>query len=1491
LLNKQCEDPATRYHGHLLLAHIIAKFAINKKIVLQVFHSLLRAHAVEARGVIRQALEVLTPAIPARMDDGNTVLLHWTKKIIVEEGHTVAQLVHILQLVVRHYKVYYPVRGYLFQYMTNFMQKLGFPPNATIEYRRLAVDLAEVIIKWEMQRIKSDNEHQAEQTAGSDVSTSVVPASQGGSPAQVSGMKRAGEELIQDPKRQKTASGALVRQVTVATRHVLEKHHQDAVVNFLIRIACQVSDQNSATSSGSPGEILSRRCVALLKTALRPDVWPVVELKLAWFEKLLLTVASQASQASQQDQTPNHFPNVCTALEILTLLLSVVHRPAILAMLKPLQRGLVLCMSSDSNKVIRGVHNFLAKLMSLFPTESSTASVSSKYDELEGLYSNVSRVIFEGLQTYERSTTSGGSTTTGLYGTLMMLKAACSHNVCYIDRFISLFMKVLSKMQHEHLSPTEESSIPVMTDMMTLSVELMKTRIPVMSQEMRKNFITLLSTLIEKSSEVRLLRAITKIVEEWIKNKTQLPVQQAPSLREKYHLLYRMMNSYEKRFPNEQELNAQFLDLVYHVFKEDAFQGSELTSKLESAFLAGLRCNQPHVRGKFVQLLDYHLPRELHQRLLYIVQTQNWEFIGPHFWIKQCIELVLAVADGDQPILPASETQSVRDEPFQGSRIVDVIESMETELSLSRNRLKLLKARHEKFLSNAGMVKSSSFVDGVVQLCHEDTSLAFHIWLELFPQTWNLLTEQNLQIISREISPFLCSGAHLTQVDCHPSSIEAFVEAFLRCKPMFCLRPAVLKYIGKNHNLWHQSCLCLEEHVYDCDDLSPQLQAETQEQHKQSREGLQHTISDGDLFGTMRDERLDCLSELYSVLKEDDMWAGLWHKRCRFKETSKAILFEQQGLFEQSQTSYEKAMAIAREEHNHGPQHPAARPEYRLWRDHWLRCCKELGQWSLMTDLGRNRLHPDPYLVLDSVWKIPDWTAMKDALAQVELNSPESLAYKLNLYQGYLSICSPEEQHSPTVPKLVEAASSQAIIQWKRLPEIVSSVHISLLQAAQQIMELQEAAQIRTSLQQGNIGRTASIHDMKALVKTWRIRLPNEWDDLSHWSDIFMWRQHHYQAIVSAYEQLGHAEQSHAMHGVHASAWAIIQHARIARKQDLISVCLDNLSRIHTIPSVPVMDCFQKIKQQVKCYLQSCSALGKGELQEGLDLLESTNPKFFTKDMIAEFFALKGLFYSQMERSEEANKAFSAAVQLSDAVSEPWGLWADYLDQVFSKDRNVDVGVDAMTCYLHACRHNDEIRGNKFLARTLWLLNYDDDTLALAEVIDKYGVGVPPSHWLPWIPQLLSHLIQRDGKQILNLLCTIGRVYPQAIYFPTRTVYLALKIEHREKVKSEMSANQCSSPVTGSQQFPGYMTQEKKFNNSKVPKATGSVSVTETIEPMETDSTAHSGDSKDANSEIEEPTPVSDTTPGLTTPGLITPGSTSRFSFDPSGGVKLKSNR
>lgn len=81
-------------------------------------------------------------------------------------------------------------------------------------------------------------------------------------------------------------------------------------------------------------------------------------------------------------------------------------------------------------------------------------------------------------------------------------------------------------------------------------------------------------------------------------------------------------------------------------------------------------------------------------------------------------------------------------------------------------------------------------------------------------------------------------------------------------------------------------------------------------------------------------------------------------------------------------------------------------------------------------------------------------------------------------------------------------------------------------------------------------------------------------------------------------------------------------------------------------------------------------------------------------------------------------------------------------------------------------------------------MTYDDEKLALAEAMDKYCVGVPPVQWLPWIPQLLVCLVRNEGRLVLNLLSQVGRMFPQAVYFPIRTLYLTLKIEQRERHKT-----------------------------------------------------------------------------------------------------------
>ena len=64
-------------------------------------------------------------------------------------------------------------------------------------------------------------------------------------------------------------------------------------------------------------------------------------------------------------------------------------------------------------------------------------------------------------------------------------------------------------------------------------------------------------------------------------------------------------------------------------------------------------------------------------------------------------------------------------------------------------------------------------------------------------------------------------------------------------------------------------------------------------------------------FFVSNQETLDALAEMYSLLNEEDMWAGLWQQRCRYPETATAIAYETQGFYEQAQSAYEVVRAIS----------------------------------------------------------------------------------------------------------------------------------------------------------------------------------------------------------------------------------------------------------------------------------------------------------------------------------------------------------------------------------------------------------------------------------------------------------------------------------------------------------------------------------------------------------------------------------------------------
>ena len=69
------------------------------------------------------------------------------------------------------------------------------------------------------------------------------------------------------------------------------------------------------------------------------------------------------------------------------------------------------------------------------------------------------------------------------------------------------------------------------------------------------------------------------------------------------------------------------------------------------------------------------------------------------------------------------------------------------------------------FLKSLSKCTMGTFVHSVAQLSHRSTILAHKIWVDLFPQIWDLLDERHHQTLSGELGPFLSSGSHIAQME------------------------------------------------------------------------------------------------------------------------------------------------------------------------------------------------------------------------------------------------------------------------------------------------------------------------------------------------------------------------------------------------------------------------------------------------------------------------------------------------------------------------------------------------------------------------------------------------------------------------------------------------------------------------------------------------------------------------------------------------------
>lgn len=132
--------------------------------------------------------------------------------------------------------------------------------------------------------------------------------------------------------------------------------------------------------------------------------------------------------------------------------------------------------------------------------------------------------------------------------------------------------------------------------------------------------------------------------------------------------------------------------------------------KVERQYLLGLRAKDPEVRMKFFGLYHESLGKTLFTRLQYIIQIQDWEALSDVFWLKQGLDLLLAILVEDKPItlapnsakiLPVLTTGAVPDDTGVQPMATDIPEgSEEAPLTLDNVVLK-----HAHFLSEMSKLK------------------------------------------------------------------------------------------------------------------------------------------------------------------------------------------------------------------------------------------------------------------------------------------------------------------------------------------------------------------------------------------------------------------------------------------------------------------------------------------------------------------------------------------------------------------------------------------------------------------------------------------------------------------------------------------------------------------------------------------------------------------------------------------------------------------
>ena len=1380
------EDVINKYAAYVLISYFIRSYETPPKIAQQIYMALLKAHQNEGKTLVTQALEILAPILPTRLmqpgaqqDPRIPLWVRFPRRILGEESSNLQQVQCIFNFLVRQPELFYDSREVFIPSIVPMLQKIASPPNPSNESKKLALSLISLIWQWETKR-SSLSPHTNADADSPNLRKRDTP----------------GHSLAPPSAKEKQ-------------EYIIPLDLRTGVIKYLVTFIISLQERYPVPAADlklrglpKPGHQvvpndMCKKAVQLLQDLLSPNLWSDVDVGL--YEKLLEPILA-GEKADKPDE--KHLTGMINCLQVMRILLWSKSQDWVVRKIETIQKLLEKPLRMEDPEIQDSLHaqedtetRAATKALLRIVFEAIPEERQEEDDAME-VDSPGSAFVRDFVNITQEALNAGN-----LVSSINCLWTLSQVRPDMVDPHFAAIMKHFSqKLVKDHVNAftqaqgprpdPRQGEPPVDAVDFSLGVDLIKKTIDLLSARMstlgeqRRPFLSVLATIVEKSLNADLCGKILDMVENWVFDSGET----WPTLKEKTAVLHKML-LFENR--PDQTLLQRFLDLVIRIYEDETITRTELTVRLEHAFLIGTRAKDVDMRSRFMAIFNKSLSQTASSRLSYVLTSQNWDTLADSFWLKQATQLLFGSVDVNTSA--RLHSQDCRVSP--SSRLFDrtLVSAAETaDDIIVDEELDQLVLAQRRFYQDIAEVKVRDVLDPLVQLQHVDDAVAYDVWVKLFPLCWAALSRDERIDLEKGMVTLLTREYHQRQLNLRPNVIQALLEGAVRANPRFKLPPHVMKFLSRTYDAWYTSLVSLEQSAID---------------------PLIDTVS-------VRESNLDALVEVYAGLQEDDLFYGAWRRRCKFMETNAALSYEQHGMWDRAQHLWESAQIKARV-----GIVPFSQGEYTLWEDHWLLCAQKLQHWDILSEFAKHENYND--LLLEAVWRNPDtWVGEENRnnLETMVKSVSDAPTPRRTFFQAFMSLLRyhAKQQTRPEFAHICDEAVQLSIRKWHQLPKRITNAHIPILQNFQQLVELHDASVICDSLNGTNERNLdAKSQEVKLLLQAWRDRLPNVWDDINAWQDLVNWRQHVFQLVNTTYLPLlpqgnnNVGNNSYAFRGYHETAWIINKFAHVARKHQMPDVCINQLGKIYTLPNIEIQEAFLKLREQAKCHYQN-----RAELNNGLDVINNTNLNYFGAQQKAEFYTLKGMFLAKLAHQEEANEAFGIALYYDLRLPKAWAEWGQYSDRKFKEDlTNLELAHNAVSCYLEAAGLYKSGKSRKMLSRVLWLLSLDDEDGHISKAFDDFKGESPIWYWTTFIPQLLGSLEHKEARLAKSVLSKIAKAYPQALFYQLRTTredLVGKKKQHDQRqAKSHQSPAHFKTGSSGGSSRPGTANGDTAASNGE----------------------------------------------------------------------------